>query len=68
MPRVKRGTIHVKKEKNFSKRPKGFKWNRKNTIRHRRDAAVRLASTLTWIAKEKAPLLRYLWQIKIELP
>jgi len=33
---------------------------------HRRDRGLlRLASTLTWIAKRKSALARYLWQIKI---
>lgn len=33
MPRVKRGTSHVKRRKNLLKRTKGYKWMRKSSIK-----------------------------------
>ncbi len=65
MPRVKRGTSHVKRRKNLLSKVKGFKWGRKNL--------VRLASTASTLAgahayrdrRLKKRTSRALWQIKI---
>lgn len=65
MPRVKRGTTHVKKRKKLLKQTKGYKWGRKNLIR--------LASTASTLAgahaykdrRLKKRNMRGLWQIKI---
>lgn len=65
MPRVKRGTTHLKKRKRILKKAKGYKWGRKNRIR--------LASTATKKAGEKAYRgrkarkrdKRRLWQTKL---
>jgi large subunit ribosomal protein L20 len=65
MPRVKRGTIHVKKRKKLFKKTKGFKWNRKNTIRTGATAAVKAGVHAYMDRKKKKRTARYLWQIKI---
>jgi len=39
MPRVKRGTAHIKHRKNILKATKGFAWGRKNKIKLARTAA-----------------------------
>ncbi len=65
MPRVKRGTTHVKRRKRLLKQTKGYKWGRKNLIR--------LASTASTLAgahayrdrRLKKRTARGLWQIKI---
>lgn len=65
MPRVKRGTTHVKRRKKLLKQTKGYKWGRKNLIR--------LASTASTLAgahayrdrRLKKRNNRGLWQIKI---
>lgn len=41
MPRVKRGTIHVKHRKNILKKAKGFKLGRKNKLRLARTAVTK---------------------------
>ena len=33
MPRVKRGTTHVKRRKNLLKKTKGYNWGRKKLVR-----------------------------------
>jgi large subunit ribosomal protein L20 len=65
MPRVKRGTTHLKRRKNLLSKVKGFKWGRKNLIK--------LASTASTLAgahayrgrRLKKRTSRALWQIKI---
>ena len=65
MPRVKRGTTHVKRRRKLLSKVKGFKWGRKNL--------VRLASTASTLAgahayrdrRLKKRNARGLWQIKI---
>lgn len=65
MPRVKRGTTHIKRRKNLLSKVKGFKWGRKNLIK--------LASTASTLAgahayrgrRLKKRTNRALWQIKI---
>jgi large subunit ribosomal protein L20 len=41
MPRVKRGTSHVKHRKNILKRTKGMKWGRKSKIKLAKTASVK---------------------------
>lgn len=65
MPRVKRGTTHLKRRKNLLQKVKGFKWGRKKLIK--------LASTASTLAgahayrgrRLKKRDMRALWQIKI---
>jgi large subunit ribosomal protein L20 len=67
MPRVKRGTIHVKKRRKLLKKVKGFKWNRKNTIRTGAIAAVKAGVHAYMDRKKKKRNARSLWQIKISI-
>lgn len=41
MPRVKRGTTHVKRRKNILSRTKGMMWGRKSKIKQARTASVK---------------------------
>jgi large subunit ribosomal protein L20 len=65
MPRVKRGVIHVKKRRKLRKAAKGFKWNRKNTIRTGAIAVVKAGKHAFVDRRKKKRTARYLWQIKI---
>jgi large subunit ribosomal protein L20 len=65
MPRVKRGTIHVKKRKKLFKKVKGFKWNRKNTTSTGAIAAVKAGVHAYVDRRKKKRNARALWQIKI---
>ncbi|HTX87046.1 MAG TPA: 50S ribosomal protein L20 [Candidatus Nanoarchaeia archaeon] len=65
MPRVKRGTIHVKKRRKLFRKTKGYKWNRKNTIRTGATAVVKAGVHAFTDRRKKKRTARYLWQIKI---
>lgn len=65
MPRVKRGTIHVKKRKNLLKQVKGYKWGRKNLIRLAKTAATKAGVHAFVDRRKKKRNMRGLWQIKI---
>lgn len=65
MPRVKRGTTHVKRRKNLLKKVKGFKWGRKNTIRLASTAATKAGANAYVGRKLKKRTARALWNIKI---
>ena len=41
MPRVKRGTNHLKKRKKLLAKVKGYKWGRKNLIRAAKIATIK---------------------------
>jgi large subunit ribosomal protein L20 len=65
MSRVKRGTTHVKGRKKLRKLTKGFKWNRKNTIRTGATAVVKAGVYAFADRRRKKRTARALWQIKI---
>ena len=65
MSRVKRGVMHVKKRKKLRKLAKGFKWNRKNTIRTGAIAVVKAGAHAFVDRRKKKRTARALWQIKI---
>lgn len=65
MPRVKRGITHVKKRRKLHSRVKGFKWNRKNTIKKAKEAAVKAGVHAFVDRRKKKGVRRALWQIKI---
>ncbi len=65
MPRVKRGTTHVKKRRKLLKQAKGYKWGRKNLI-HLAKTAVTKAGVHSYShRKQKKREARRLWQIRI---
>lgn len=65
MPRVKRGTSHVKSRKNLLKKVKGYKWGRKNLIKAAKTATVKAGAHSYIDRKKKKRTNRGLWQIKI---
>jgi len=65
MPRVKRGTTHVKKRRKLLKEVKGFRWGRKNLIRLAKTAATKAGAHAFVDRRKKKRTTRALWQIKI---
>ncbi len=65
MPRVKRGTTHVKKRQRLFKKVKGYKWGRKNLIRLAKTAVLKAGVRAYADRRIKKRDRRALWQIKI---
>ena len=65
MPRVKRGTIHIKKRRRLLAKTKGYKWGRKKLIKQAKEAAVKAGVHAYVDRKKKKRTRRALWQIKI---
>jgi len=65
MPRVKRGTTHVKKRRKLLKKVKGYKWGRKKLIRLAKTATTKAGAHAYIDRKKKKRTNRGLWQIKI---
>jgi len=65
MPRVKRGTTHVKKRRKLLKQVKGYKWGRKNLIRLAKTAQTKAGAHAFVDRRKKKRTMRSLWQIKI---
>ena len=65
MPRVKRGTTHVKRRKKLMKQVKGFKWGRKNLIRLATTASIKAGAHAFVDRRKRKRTNRALWQIKI---
>ena len=65
MPRVKRGTTHLKKRRSILKKAKGFKWGRKNKIKAA-STAINKAGVNAYVGRKlKKRTNRRLWQIKL---
>ncbi|NBS70635.1 50S ribosomal protein L20 [bacterium] len=65
MPRVKRGTQHVKRRKNLLAKVKGFSWGRKSKIRLARPAMLKAGMYAFRDRRAKKRTFRNLWTIKI---
>lgn len=65
MPRVKRGTTHVKKRRKLLKQVKGFKWGRKKLIKLAKTARTKAGAHAYVDRRKKKRDMRGLWQIKI---
>jgi large subunit ribosomal protein L20 len=65
MPRVKRGTQHVKRRKNLLKKTKGMMWGRKSKIRLARPAALKAGVYAYRDRRTKKRMFRRLWQLRI---
>jgi len=65
MPRVKRGTTHVKKRRKLLKAVKGYKWGRKNLIKLAKTARTKAGAHAFVDRRKKKRTSRSLWQIKI---
>lgn len=65
MPRVKRGTNHVKKRKNLLSKVKGYRWGRKKLIKAAKTAVNKAGQHSFADRRKKKGDFRKLWQIKI---
>ncbi len=65
MPRVKRGTLHLKKRRKLLKAVKGYKWGRKKTIKLARPAMLKAGVYAYRDRRTKKRVRRSLWQMKI---
>ncbi|MBT5337837.1 50S ribosomal protein L20 [Candidatus Falkowbacteria bacterium] len=65
MPRVKRGTTHVKKRRKILKAVKGYRHGRKNLIKLAKTAILKAGSYAYRDRKAKKRSMRRLWQIKL---
>lgn len=65
MPRVKRGTTHVKKRRKLLKAVKGYKWGRKKLIKLAKTARTKAGAHAYTDRRKKKRTMRSLWQIKI---
>ena len=65
MPRVKRGTTHIKRRKNILKKTKGYRWGRKSNIKQAKEAVVKAGVHAYVDRKKKKRVTRGLWHIKI---
>jgi large subunit ribosomal protein L20 len=65
MPRVKRGTTHIKKRRKLLAKAKGFMWGRKNLIKAAKTAVVKAGVHAYVDRRKKKRVNRSLWQIKI---
>lgn len=65
MPRVKRGTQHVKRRNSLLARVKGFKWGRKSKIRLARPAMLKAGVYAFRDRRAKKRSFRNLWTLKI---
>jgi len=65
MPRVKRGTSHVKRRKKLLQQVKGYKWGRKKLIRLAKTAQTKAGAHAFRDRRKKKRVNRGLWQIKI---
>jgi len=65
MPRVKRGTTHVKRRKNILKKTKGYNWGRKNKIKQATEAILHAGTHAMTDRRKKKRVNRRLWQTKL---
>ncbi|MFA5155735.1 MAG: 50S ribosomal protein L20 [Patescibacteria group bacterium] len=65
MPRVKRGTTHVKKRRKLLKDVKGYKWGRKKLIKLAKTARTKAGAHAYIDRRKKKRTTRALWQVKI---
>ncbi|RMD58897.1 50S ribosomal protein L20 [Candidatus Parcubacteria bacterium] len=65
MPRVKRGTIHVKKRRRLLAKTKGYRLGRKNLLKQAKEAVVKAGVHAYVDRRKKKRTRRALWQIKI---
>ena len=65
MPRVKRGTTHVKRRKNILKKVKGFRGGRKNLLKQAKTAATKAGAHSYRDRRVKKRVCRRLWQVRL---
>jgi large subunit ribosomal protein L20 len=65
MPRVKRGTQHVKRRKSLLAKTKGMMWGRKSNIRQARIAVLKAGAYAFRDRRAKKRVFRRLWQVRL---
>lgn len=65
MPRVKRGTQHVKRRKSLMEKTKGMMWGRKSKIRLARPAMLKAGVNAFRDRRNKKRTNRRLWQVRL---
>lgn len=65
MPRVKRGTLHVKHRRALLKRTKGFMWGRKSKMKQAHEAVLKAGQHALMDRRKKKRVFRALWNIRI---
>lgn len=65
MPRVKRGTIHVKQRRKLRGLTKGYRFGRKNLMREMSTAIKKAGQHAHADRKKKKRVMRRLWQVKL---
>ncbi len=65
MPRVKRGTQHVKRRKNLLEKTKGMMWGRKSKLRLARPAFLKAGVNAYRDRRNKKRLMRRLWSVRL---
>lgn len=65
MPRVKRGTSHVKRRKNILKAAKGYMWGRKSKMKSAKVAVLKAGVHAYRDRRKKKSDMRALWNIRI---
>lgn len=65
MPRVKRGTQHVKRRKSLLAKTKGMMWGRKSNIRQARTAMLKAGAYAFRDRRAKKRVFRRLWQVRL---
>ncbi|MBI4435401.1 50S ribosomal protein L20 [Candidatus Uhrbacteria bacterium] len=65
MPRVKRGTQHIKRRKSLMEKTKGMMWGRKSKIRLARPAMLKAGVNAFRDRRNKKRSYRRLWQVRL---
>ena len=65
MPRVKRGTQHVKRRKSLMEKTKGMMWGRKSKIRLARPAMLKAGVNAYRDRRNKKRSMRRLWMVRL---
>lgn len=65
MPRVKRGTHHVKRRRNLLKKTKGYMWGRKSKIKLAKVAMLKAGKYAFRDRRAKKRTFRRLWQVRL---
>jgi large subunit ribosomal protein L20 len=65
MPRVKRGTTHLKKRRKITKLAKGYRWKRSNLLKQAKTAVTRAGAFAYRDRRNKKRDFRRLWQVRI---
>lgn len=65
MPRVKRGTLHLKRRKNILKQTKGYRWGRKSKIKLAQTAILKAGVNAYRDRRNKKRERKGIWHVQI---